>query len=70
MNASLRPAALLFAISLIAACSGTEPMMEPVQTQAASDQWLTLFDGSSLDGWTQAGPGERQPSMARLRAFR
>ena len=58
MNATLRPAVLLVAILLLAGCSGTEPMTQPMQTQAASDQWLTLFDGTSLDGWTQAGPGD------------
>ena len=59
MNNTLRPVAFLLTVLLAAAgCSGSEQMAQPAQMQAAQDQWITLFDGTSLDGWTQAGPGD------------
>ena len=58
MNTTRQPAALLVAILLLAGCSGTEPVVPSMQAQADPDPWLTLFDGTSLDGWTQAGPGD------------
>lgn len=41
-------------IVVAAACSSTR---DPVQ-QGPSSEWITLFDGESLDGWTMSGPGE------------
>ncbi len=47
------PALVLMVALVWAGCAGTQ--------QASSDpdvnQWVTLYDGSSLEGWTQAGPG-------------
>ena len=42
-------------IVLAAGCSGSR---DTVQQDAQSSDWFTLFDGSSLEGWTMTGPGE------------
>ncbi|GAB5518291.1 MAG: hypothetical protein RhofKO_05420 [Rhodothermales bacterium] len=44
--------ALLTLVLLLAACSGAQ--------QAANDEaaWVTLYDGTSTEGWVQVGPGE------------
>lgn len=47
--------AALLSISLFG-CSGTQETTQ--DSVASSDMWVTLFDGSSLDGWQQSGPGQ------------
>ena len=47
-------ATLLF-VALAAGCSGTQPMAG--DDAATEGEWIALFDGTSLDGWTMAGPG-------------
>ena len=44
---------------LCVACLTLSGMVLPVmaQPQSSAEQWHTLFDGTSLDGWRQAGPG-------------
>jgi len=50
---------LLLALTVafaVAGCAGTQ---DTTQSPAAdASEWITLFDGTSLDGWTQAGPGQ------------
>ena len=53
MTTSLRSLTLFLTVFVLAAgCSSAEVSAQP------QDQWITLFDGASLDGWTQAGPGD------------
>ena len=42
-------------ICLLAACQPAEPQAEQGQTEPppAAAEWIDLFDGSTLDGWTQ-----------------
>lgn len=47
----LRPLALLLVVALVGGCAASK------QASTEND-WITLFDGSGFDGWTQAGPGE------------
>ena len=56
MTTSLRSLTLFLTVFVLAAvCSSAEVTAQP---QTAQDQWITLFDGTSLDAWTQAGPGD------------
>jgi len=56
MNPIIRPLAWILVVAfIVAGCSGTEPMVQ--QPAPATGQWITLFDGTGFDGWTQAGPG-------------
>ena len=52
MTSSLRPVVFVLALIVLAAFSNAD-----VKAQS-QDDWITLFDGTSLDGWTQAGPGD------------
>jgi len=48
--------AKLFAVALaVVAVSGCSPDAEQGAEPAPSGEWRTLFDGSSLSGWTQVG---------------
>ncbi len=46
--------AVCLTVALAAGCAGSQPAAEP---PAADGGWITLFDGTSLDGWEMAGPG-------------
>ena len=39
---------------LLVSCSGAEQV---VQKQVSSNEWITLFDGDNIDGWSMSGPG-------------
>lgn len=47
----------LLLVLLAAGCAGTDEAARPADTAPAGDGWITLFDGTSLDGWTMTGPG-------------
>ncbi|NBB75491.1 MAG: DUF1080 domain-containing protein, partial [Bacteroidetes bacterium] len=51
------PLLLVLAVAFaVAGCAGTQDTTEPPASDTS--EWITLFDGTSLDGWTQAGPGQ------------
>ncbi|HET6569333.1 MAG TPA: ThuA domain-containing protein [Rhodothermales bacterium] len=55
-------ALLAFALVVWAGCAGSRQAAPPVTSQAPAidthtNEWITLYDGSSLQGWHQAGPG-------------
>jgi hypothetical protein len=53
--------AKLFVVALaVVAVSGCSPDAEQAAEPAAGGQWRTLFDGSSLAGWTQVGDANWQ----------
>ena len=55
---SLKSVSMLFAGAALCACSADTP---PAETGAsAASEWQTLFDGSSLDGWTLEGDANWQ----------
>ena len=52
---------LIFTTALfvvVAGCASTQDATQSTSPDASSGEWVTLFDGTSLDGWTQAGPGQ------------
>jgi len=49
-----RPALYFFTLLLLAGCAGGDRAVQPEPMQ---DDWITLFDGTNLDGWTMSGPG-------------
>lgn len=57
---------LLAAALLLTSCSGTP---DSPSTDASSEEWIALFDGESLDGWTPKIRGEQYGEDAR-RTFR
>ncbi len=44
---------MLTLLLVVAGCSGTGHTAADLEQEG----WITLFDGTSLDGWTQVGPG-------------
>ena len=53
--------AKLFVVALmVVAVSGCSPDAEQAAGPAAGGEWRTLFDGSSLTGWTQVGDANWQ----------
>lgn len=50
----LRPTIAVFALIALASCTGAEQV---VQDTAPAEEWITLFDGTSTDGWAMSGPG-------------
>ena len=62
----LRVCVLVVTAGCVGACSrGTEPAAGPAQRGAA---WTTLFDGSSLAGWTQTGDAKWQLADGAVQA--
>ena len=47
---------ILFAL-LLATPGFAQEVESPATEPSPSEEWITLFDGSSLDGWTMTGPG-------------
>ncbi len=53
----------------LAACSpGSEPDGGALPSPTASAEWTTLFDGTSLDGWTQVGDANWQLADGAVKA--
>src|SRR5262245_24660942 len=47
-------------VMAVAAACGCAPSSEPGANAAAGATWRTLFDGTSLAGWTQVGDANWQ----------
>jgi hypothetical protein len=41
----------VFALTLMLGCGTAEPPVSDSAVPAAADQWITLFDGQTLEGW-------------------
>jgi glucose/arabinose dehydrogenase len=54
LSLALTTALLVF----LAGCAGTQDATQSTSAETPTDEWITLFDGMNLDGWTQAGPGQ------------
>ena len=64
----MKASSVVLAALFFAACSGAGTLSDaPAQTEETYD-WITLFDGTDLDGWRMAGPGsfELQPDGTML----
>jgi 3-keto-disaccharide hydrolase len=53
-------AKLMVGVAAVAAACGCAPGAEQGTEPAAGSEWRTLFDGSSLAGWTQVGEANWQ----------
>jgi hypothetical protein len=53
-------AKLIVVGSAVAALAGCSPGAEPAGELGSAGEWSTLFDGSSLAGWTQVGDANWQ----------
>ena len=54
---AFRFAAFLMIIGVfVIGCAGSQSTQQPQQEETTS-QWINLFNGENLDGWTMAGPG-------------
>lgn len=56
MTIRLKITTLLIPTAVLLIVSGCAGSQETV-VEAPTDQWITLFEGESLDGWSMTGPG-------------
>ena len=42
---------------LVGGCAGTDEASQSATATQEEQTWISLFDGTSLEGWSQAGPG-------------
>ena len=52
----MRQIIVVLVLLTLTACAGTEQVVEQSST-VPMNEWITLFDGSSTEGWAMTGPG-------------
>ena len=54
----MKPMFRLFSLGLLLILSACSTAQEVTTSTPTASDWITLYDGSDTEGWTQTGPGE------------